>query len=75
MPSVVLDVCEVRIGDFTLFGSGVHLLTPLHPLDPVLQGDASYRPTPGMTRAPEAALRSVTVVPARGAKWSIDVPV
>ncbi|MCC2655484.1 MAG: maa [Panacagrimonas sp.] len=30
---VVLDVCEVRIGDFTLFGPGVQILTPLHPTD------------------------------------------
>jgi maltose O-acetyltransferase len=30
---VVLDVCEVRIGDYTLFGPGVQILTPLHPLD------------------------------------------
>jgi maltose O-acetyltransferase len=30
---VVLDVCEVRIGDYTLFGPGVQVLTPLHPLD------------------------------------------
>jgi maltose O-acetyltransferase len=30
---VVLDVCEVRIGDFTLFGPGVQILTPLHPFD------------------------------------------
>jgi maltose O-acetyltransferase len=30
---VVLDVCEVRIGDFTLFGPGVQILTPLHPLE------------------------------------------
>lgn len=30
---VVLDVCEVRIGDHTLFGPGVQILTPLHPLD------------------------------------------
>jgi maltose O-acetyltransferase len=30
---VVLDVCQVRIGDFTLFGPGVQILTPLHPLD------------------------------------------
>lgn len=29
----VLDVCEVRIGDHTLFGPGVQVLTPLHPLD------------------------------------------
>ena len=30
---VVLDVCEVRIGNYTLFGPGVQILTPLHPLD------------------------------------------
>ena len=32
---VILDVCEVRIGDFTMFGPGVQILTPLHPLDAV----------------------------------------
>ncbi len=30
---VVLDVCPVRIGSFTLFGPGVQILTPLHPLN------------------------------------------
>lgn len=30
---VVLDVCEVRIGDYTMFGPGVQILTPLHPFD------------------------------------------
>jgi maltose O-acetyltransferase len=34
---VVLDVCEVRIGDYTLFGPGVQILTPLHPLDASLR--------------------------------------
>jgi len=34
---VVLDVCPVRIGSFTLFGPGVQILTPLHPLDPALR--------------------------------------
>ena len=34
---VVLDVCRVRIGDFTLFGPGVQILTPLHPLDAELR--------------------------------------
>ena len=34
---VVLDVCRVRIGDFTLFGPGVQILTPLHPLDHALR--------------------------------------
>jgi maltose O-acetyltransferase len=33
----VLDVCEVHIGDHTLFGPGVQILTPLHPVDPVLR--------------------------------------
>jgi maltose O-acetyltransferase len=30
---IVLDVCPVTIGDFTLFGPGVQILTPLHPTD------------------------------------------
>ena len=30
---VVLDVCPVHIGDYTLFGPGVQILTPMHPLD------------------------------------------
>jgi len=30
---IVLDVCNVHIGDYTLFGPGVQILTPLHPLD------------------------------------------
>jgi maltose O-acetyltransferase len=30
---VVLDVCRVRIGDYTLFGPGVQILTPMHPMD------------------------------------------
>lgn len=30
---VVLDVCRVRIGDYTLFGPAVQIYTPLHPLD------------------------------------------
>jgi len=34
---VVLDVCRVRIGDFTLFGPGAQVLTPLHPLDAELR--------------------------------------
>jgi maltose O-acetyltransferase len=29
----VLDVCKVTIGDYTQIGSGVQILTPLHPLD------------------------------------------
>jgi maltose O-acetyltransferase len=30
---VVLDVCPVRIGDFTLFGPAVQIYTAMHPLD------------------------------------------
>jgi maltose O-acetyltransferase len=30
---VVLDVCPVRIGSFTLFGPAVQILTPMHPLN------------------------------------------
>jgi len=30
---VVLDVCPVRIGDFTMFGPAVQILTPLHPMN------------------------------------------
>ena len=34
---IVLDVCEVRIGDYTLFGPGVQILTPIHPFDAALR--------------------------------------
>jgi maltose O-acetyltransferase len=34
---VVLDVCPVRIGDFTLFGPAVQIYTPLHPLNAELR--------------------------------------
>lgn len=30
---VVLDVCTVRVGDYTLFGPGVQILTPVHPMN------------------------------------------
>ncbi len=30
---VVLDVCSVRIGSFTLFGPAVQVYTPMHPFD------------------------------------------
>jgi maltose O-acetyltransferase len=30
---IVLDVCPVRIGDYTLFGPAVQILTPLHPFN------------------------------------------
>jgi maltose O-acetyltransferase len=34
---VVLDVCSVRIGDFTLFGPAVQIYTPMHPLNAELR--------------------------------------
>lgn len=34
---VVLDVCPIRIGSFALFGPGVQILTPMHPLDAELR--------------------------------------
>jgi maltose O-acetyltransferase len=34
---VVLDVCPVRIGSFSLFGPAVQILTPMHPFDAELR--------------------------------------
>jgi maltose O-acetyltransferase len=34
---VVLDVCEVKIGDFTLFGPAVQIYTATHPLNAELR--------------------------------------
>lgn len=34
---VVLDVCDVRIGDFTLFGPAVQIYTATHPFDAALR--------------------------------------
>jgi maltose O-acetyltransferase len=34
---VVLDVCPVRVGDFTLFGPAVQILTPMHPYNASLR--------------------------------------
>ena len=39
---VVLDVCLVRIGDFTLFGPGVQILTPMHPFNAALRRRQEY---------------------------------
>jgi maltose O-acetyltransferase len=39
---VVLDVCPVRIGDFTLFGPGAQVLTPLHPMNAELRRREEY---------------------------------
>jgi maltose O-acetyltransferase len=34
---VVLDVCRVRIGDYTLFGPAVQIYTPMHPFNAELR--------------------------------------
>ena len=39
---VVLDVCEVHIGNYTLFGPGVQILTPLHPFDARLRREREF---------------------------------
>lgn len=39
---VVLDVCRVRIGDFTLFGPGAQVLTPVHPFNAALRRKEEY---------------------------------
>jgi maltose O-acetyltransferase len=39
---VVLDVCLVRIGDYTLFGPGVQILTPMHPMNAELRRREEY---------------------------------
>jgi maltose O-acetyltransferase len=39
---VVLDVCEVRVGDFTLFGPSVQIYTAMHPIDAVQRRSREY---------------------------------
>lgn len=39
---IVLDVCRVRIGDYTQFGPGVQVLTPMHPLEAELRRKQEY---------------------------------
>ena len=39
---VVLDVCPVRIGSFTLVGPAVQIYTPMHPLDAELRRKQEY---------------------------------
>ena len=38
----VLDVCKITIGDYSQFGSGVQILTPLHPLNADLRRKQEY---------------------------------
>jgi maltose O-acetyltransferase len=39
---VVLDVCPVRIGSFTLFGPAVQIYTPMHPLNAQLRRQREF---------------------------------
>lgn len=39
---VVLDVCEVRIGDFTLFGPAVQIYTAAHPMKAALRRSQEF---------------------------------
>ncbi|HEY2589274.1 MAG TPA: sugar O-acetyltransferase [Tepidisphaeraceae bacterium] len=39
---VVLDVCEVRIGDCALIGPAVQIYTPMHPMDAALRRRQEY---------------------------------
>jgi maltose O-acetyltransferase len=39
---VVLDVCPVRIGDYTLFGPAVQIYTPMHPLNAELRRQREF---------------------------------
>jgi maltose O-acetyltransferase len=39
---VVLDVAQVRIGDFTLFGPAVQIYTATHPLNPQLRRSQEF---------------------------------
>jgi maltose O-acetyltransferase len=39
---VVLDVCRVRIGSFSLFGPAVQIYTPMHPMDAALRRQQEY---------------------------------
>lgn len=39
---VVLDVCQVRIGDYTLFGPAVQIYTATHPFDAALRREQEY---------------------------------
>lgn len=39
---VVLDVCEIRIGDFTLFGPAVQIYTATHPMNAELRRQQEF---------------------------------
>jgi maltose O-acetyltransferase len=39
---VVLDVCRVEVGDYTLFGPAVQIYTATHPMDPLLRRSQEF---------------------------------
>jgi maltose O-acetyltransferase len=39
---IVLDVCRVTIGDFTLFGPAVQVYTAMHPMDPMARRSQEF---------------------------------
>jgi maltose O-acetyltransferase len=39
---IVLDVCPVRIGSFTLFGPAVQIYTPMHPFNAKLRREQEF---------------------------------
>jgi maltose O-acetyltransferase len=39
---VVLDVCPVRIGDYSMFGPAVQIYTPMHPFDAALRRQQEF---------------------------------
>ena len=39
---VVLDVCPIRIGDYTLFGPAVQIYTPMHPFNASLRRQQEF---------------------------------
>jgi maltose O-acetyltransferase len=75
---VVLDVCPVRIGDFTLFGPAVQIYTPMHPFNAELRRRQEFgKPVeigsdvwvgggaiilPGVTIGPRAVIGAGSVV-------------
>jgi maltose O-acetyltransferase len=39
---IVLDVCPVRIGGYSMFGPGVQILTPMHPFNAALRREQEF---------------------------------
>ena len=61
---VVLDVCAVRIGDFTMFGPAVQIYTATHPLNAELRRTQEFAKPDrrsGPTSGSAAARSSVRV--------------